>query len=190
MGVIIVGVTVVLAFVQIIMAMVAGIKIWRSSSHQIGARRTALRLLAFNLIEPTTSAVLIVGLLFLGSQTFWSFGLMNWRGVPSAFMLTLPMVALLLPFAWAASSDPVARSVNIKLGILGLVRWTVTALTFVMPFVMILGLLVLGFSIRWVKRQAYQAIGAHYQAIGLGAEGVMVGELHDFSPHNQPTIRL
>jgi hypothetical protein len=188
-GLLLIGIPVILAVVQMGLALVAGIKIWRSAQHQIGPRRTTLRLLGFNLIEPTSSAVLIVLLLYVSAGRYWDYGLMEWGGIPYAVAITLPVSLLLLPFAWAASSDPIARAVNIKLGILGIVRWAVTAITFVIPFAMILGLIVLGFSLRWVKQQAYQTVGAHYQAVGLGPEGVMVGELHDFGSSNQPHIR-
>ena len=65
---------------------------------------------------------------------------------------------------------------------MGAVRWAVTALTFMQPLVMGLGLIVLGFSISWVKRQAAAVAQPAYRAIGVGPEGVMVGELSDFSP--------
>ncbi len=189
MLVLIFGIPLIIGLVQIILALVAGIKIWRLSAQQVRARRATLRLLALNLIEPAINTVLVTLLLFgSNSRTNYSF-LMRWDGIPYAAMITLPMVILLLPFAWANSSDPVSRSVNIKLGMLGLVRWAVTAITFVVPFVMIVGLMVLVFSLRWVKKQAYQTIGAHYQAIGVGPEGVMVGELGDFGAGNPPNVR-
>ncbi len=179
----------IVAIVQIGMALAAGIKIWRLSAFQTGPRRTTLRLLAFNLIEPAVNTVLVGLLLFVGFRTFLTDGLMEWSGVPYAIAITLPVGLLLLPFAWATSADPVAHRVNLRLGMLGLARWAVTALAFVIPYAMLLGLLVLGFSLRWVKQQAYQTIGAHHQAIGLGPEGVMVGELSDFGVSNPPDIR-
>ncbi len=179
----------IIALVQIGMALAAGIKIWRLSAFQTGPRRTTLRLLAFNLIEPAVNTALISLLLFVVLRTFLTGGLIEWIGVPFAIAVTLPVGLLLLPFAWATSPDPLARSVNLKLGVLGLARWAVTALAFVMPYAMPLGLLALGFSLRWVKRQAYQTIGAHDQAIGLGPEGVMVGERGDFSASIPPDIR-
>jgi hypothetical protein len=179
----------IVAVVQIGMALLAGIKIWRLSGHQLGPRRTTLRLLAFNLLEPAINTVLVGLVLVFGVRTFWASNFMSWGGLPYAAAITLPMALLLLPFVWATSPDPVARGVNIKLGILGLARWAITAITLVVPYAMVLGLIVLGFSLRWVKQQAYQTIGAHYQAVGLGPEGVMVGELHDFGISNQPTIR-
>lgn len=175
---------------QIVLALVTGMRIWRQSTPQAGAQRTTLRLLALNLIEPAINAPMIVGALFGGLRYSWNDRLLQWDGIPYVLLITAPMAVLLLPFLWARSADPVCRSINLKLGTLGVMRWLVTALTFVVPFVMLLGLIVLGLSIRWVKGQAFQAVGSHYQAIGVGVAGVMVGELQDFGGRNQADVRL
>jgi len=175
-----------IALIQIVLALVAGVRLWKQSGlHQAGPARTTLRWLAASLIEPTVNGLLIAAVLISPlARSFWDDGLFSAEGVTPAFALSAPMLALLLPLIWAAF-EPAYRGTLFKLGLLGALRWIVTALTLVVPFGIVAGMLVLGFSIWWVKRQG-AAIGVRYHAIGLGPQGVMVGNAADFQGQGQP----
>jgi hypothetical protein len=175
-----------IALLQIVLALIAGIKLWKQSKlHHPGGSRTALRWLAASLIEPTVNGVLIAAVLLSPlARSFWNNGFFNQDGIVHAFALTAPMIVLVLPLILAGTVEPGQRGVLLTLGSLGAVRWIVTALTLVVPYGIVIGMMVLGFSIWWVKRQGV-AIGVHYHAIGLGPQGVMVGE---FDRDDQPGI--
>ena len=178
-----------LAFAQIVLALIAGINLWKQSNlHHPGGSRTALRWLAASLIEPTVNGVVIAATLLSPlARSFWNNGLFNDGGVGHAFALTAPMIVLVLPAVVAATAGPGQRGLLLKLGVVGAVRWVVTALTLVVPFVIVIGMIVLGFSIWWVKRQG-AAISVRYHAIGLGPQGVMVGNVADF-PGGRPPFQ-
>jgi len=175
-----------IALAQIVLALVAGINLWKQSKlHHPGESRTALRWLAASLIEPTVNGALISAMLLSPlARSFWNNGLFSEDGIVHAFALTAPMLVLVLPALVAATTGPGQRGVLLKLGIVGALRWVITALTLVIPFVIVVGMIFLGFSIWWVKRQGV-AIGVRYHAIGLGPQGVMVG---DFSRDDRPGI--
>jgi hypothetical protein len=175
-----------IALLQIVLALIAGIKLWKQSKlHHPGDSRTALRWLAASLIEPAVNGVLISATLLSPlARSFWNNGLFNEGGIVHAFALTAPMLVLVLPAFVAATAGPGQRGILIKLGVVGAARWVITALTLVMPFVIVVGMIFLGFSIWWVKRQG-AAIGVRYHAIGLGPQGVMVG---DFGRDDRPGI--
>jgi hypothetical protein len=175
-----------IALLQIVLALIAGINLWKQSNlHHPGESRTALRWLAASLIEPTVNGVLIAATLLSPlARSFWRNGLFNDDGIAHAFALTAPMLVLVLPAFVAATIGPGQRGVLLRLGIMGALRWVITALTLVVPFVIVIGMIFLGFSIWWVKRQGV-AIGVRYHAIGLGPQGVMVGNVADF-PGGRP----
>lgn len=175
-----------IALILIVLALIAGINLWKQSNlHQPGDARTTLRWLAASLIEPTVNGLLIVAVLISPlARSFWSRGMFNEDGVPHAFALSAPMIVLLLPLIWTLAA-PTYRGTLLKLGLLGALRWTVTALTLVVPFGILGGMLVLGFSIWWVKRQGAR-ISVRYHAIGLGPQGVMVGNVADFQGQGRP----
>lgn len=175
-----------IAVILILVAFANAVTIWRSASAHLGPRRTTLRLLAFNLGEPLINTIVVVLLVWQATRSNWSD--LVFFNLDGGLMVTAPVAVLLLPLGWIFSEDPLSRRINIKLAVLGAVRWGVTALTFFQPLCMLIGLIVLGFSIRWVKRQAFVVVGPSYRPIGLGPEGVMVGELTDFvrTPEAQP----
>jgi hypothetical protein len=179
-----------IALLQIVLALIAGINLWKQSNlHHPGESRTALRWLAASLIEPTVNGVVIAATLLSPlARSFWNDGLFNDDGIGHAFALTAPMIVLVLPALVAATAGPGQRGVLLKLGVVGAVRWVVTALTLVVPFVIVIGMVVLGFSIWWVKRQG-AAISVRYHAIGLGPQGVMVGSITDFQSQGQPPFQ-
>jgi hypothetical protein len=178
-------------FSLIVLALVGGVRLWRqSSAHAPGSARTTLRWLAATLIEPTVNTA-IVGATFIsvmqhsnGNDFFWT-----WAGVPRALLISAPMAILLGPLAWPAVVDPSYRRVLLKLGVLGGLRWVITALTLVQPLGIVAGLGLLGFTIHWVKLQGACIIGRP-QAIGRGPKGVIVAPLSDFGHDDHPGIRF
>ena len=164
-----IGVPLLIIAGMIITALVIGIRLVRESNQHSGSTKITLRLLGLNMIEPAINTLVIAELFdAFGSRSLWSFGLMEWHDITGALLLTLPMMVLLLPFVWARSLDPVCATINSKLGLLGLLRWLVTAITFIFPYAVLLGLVVLGFSIYWVKRQPTKLIQYQTKRLALG----------------------
>jgi hypothetical protein len=168
-----------------------GVRIWKTSRARTNpAEAQTLRFLGLNLIEPALNAFLVPGLVWLLRPHFWDY-LMEADGpfrfsLGQALVVTLPVaLLLLLPLIGWNSVDQRCRRINRRLVGLGLARWGVTAIVLSAPFFMFLGMIGLGFSLHWIKQQAQHP----YQAVGLGPEGVMVGELHDFGISNQSNIR-
>jgi hypothetical protein len=176
----------IIATTQMLLALIAASDLWKQSNdHAPGPTRTTLRWLALALAEPAVNGVLIT-ILFLGPL---SPGLHGVRSVyhpdiARTLRLTASMAVLLAPLLWSLTSDAFCRRVLVRLGALGALRWTLTVLIFMEPLLVGAGLIVLGFSIWWVKRQG-AAISVRYHAIGLGPQGVMVGE---FDRDDQPGI--
>lgn len=169
---------------QIVQALVNGVRILRQSRQEYGSNAMTLRLLALNLIEPAINSIVITGLVFYATDFSNGF----FRPLEHGFLIAAPMMILLLPILHVRNNDAVCGDITIKLAMLGMLRWSVTALIIMNPFCVLLGFLVLGYSIYWVKRQPAKLV-QHY-AIGVGADGVMVGDLSDFSQANRPRIRL
>ena len=103
-------------------------------------------------------------------------------------MIAAPMMILLLPILHVRNNDAVCGNITIKLAVLEMLRWSVTALIIMCHLCLLLGCLVLGYSIYWVKRQPDKLVQPY--AIGVGADGVIVGDVNDFSHANRPRIRL
>lgn len=177
---------------QIVRALVNGVRLLRQSRQEYGSNAVTLRLLALNLIEPAINSIVLTGLFFYTTDLSHGFShTMSYefpRPLKDGFLITAPMIVLLLPVFWLINSDAICQAINVKLAVLGMLRWSVTALIMMNPLFLLLGFFVLGYSIRWVKKQPAKLV--QYQAIGAGPDGVMVGELSDFSQANQPVIRL
>lgn len=183
------GVPLLIVGGMIITALVIGIGLVRESNQHSGSAKTTLRLLALNMIEPAINTLVIAELFdAFGFRSLWSSGFVEWNGMTGAILVTLPMMVLLLPFVWARSPDPVCATINTRLGLLGIIRWGITAITFIFPYTVLVGIGVLWFSYSWVQKQAPKLV--RYQAIGVGPDGVMVGDLSDFSQSPQPDIRV
>jgi hypothetical protein len=174
----------IIAATQMLLALIAASDLWKQSNdHPPGSTKTTLRWLALSLAEPAVNGVLIT-ILFLGplSPALHSWGSSYNPDIAQALRLTASMAVLLAPLLWARMSDAFCRRVLVRLGALGALRWILTVLTFMQPLLVVIGLIVLGFSIRWVKRQG-AAISVRYHAIGLGPQGVTVGKFdHDDQP--------
>ena len=189
MGIVCIGVPLLIVVGLIIMALVRGIRLVRASNQHAGSAKTTLRLLALNMIEPAINTIMIAVLFnVFVSRSLVSSGFVEWFGMTGAILVTLPMMVLLLPFVWARSPDPVCATINTRLGLLGIIRWGITAITFIFPYTVLVGIGVLWFSYSWVQKQAPKLV--RYQAIGVGPDGVMVGDLSDFSQSPQPDIRV
>ena len=178
--------------VMVVRSGMHGVRIWKTSrAHRNPAEAQTLRFLGLNLIEPALNAVLVPGLVWLLRPYFWDY-LMEADGPfrfssGQALLVTLPVaLLLLLPLIGWNSADQRCRGINRRLVGLGVLRWGVTAIVLASPFFMFLGLYLLVFSLGWIKQQAQHP----YQAVGLGPEGVMVGELQDFGASNPPNVRI
>ena len=198
----------------IILALVNGVRILRQSRQEYGSNAMTLRLLALNLIEPAINSIIITGLVFYHPVTRTVTGAFTIGFLITAPMIILiagPIIRLLLSIVHLTSDDTVCRAITIKLAMLGMLRLSVAAINFMVVLEMmrlrnmlgmvpsnffwimshlclLLSYLVLGYSIYWVKRQPAKLVQPY--AIGVGADGVMVGDVSDFSQANRPRIRL
>jgi hypothetical protein len=167
---------------QMLLALIAAFDLWQqSNAYMRGAERTTLRCLALSLVEPAFNGVLIT-ILYLGPMHQGLEGVLNVR---TSFLTTASMAVLLAPLLWVRIPNPICRGVLLRLSLLGALRWATTMTIFIHPVVFPFGLGLLGFSIRWVKRQG-AAISVRPQAEGLGPDGVIVAPASDFSGDDHP----
>jgi hypothetical protein len=183
----------------VVLPLTLGIRIRKAVTLRTSpAEEQTLRFLGLNLIEPAVNIFVVPALMFLLQPDFIR-DLMNefstpfWPSFGVALGLTLPMAVLLLPLIGWNSVDRRCRWINRQLVGLGLLRWGVTALTLIWPPALIGGILIFISSLVWVSikaRQIADPTSSRFKPIGLGPEGVMVGELGDFKLGNQPDVRI
>src|SRR5262245_3873457 len=143
---------------SVVYAFSQGRAAFQKSRHASGEYALTLRLLGVNLCEPLVNGILITCLLY----NFSHYPFSTWR---FAFN-TLPMAVLLLPLWGLRCKNPLYWNLNLQILGLGLARWAVTLLIFLLmevtglvillliPF----GTLLLFDCCRWGHRQLIGAL--------------------------------
>lgn len=148
--------------IPIAVAATIGIGIWRSGAGHIdGAEKQTLRFLGLNLIEPGINVFVVTGLIVLSKARFFEEAHFSvtpppplWGAFVPALLLTLPVAVLLLPIKGWNSPNAGCRQINRELVAIGLLRWSVSALTLIWSMGLWVGIAVFAGSVWWVKRQA------------------------------------
>ena len=159
-----------------------------------GSERTTLGFLALNMMEPAINVFVMSGLLVVIQPDFFEHVIGSsgpiWDSFGAALAVTFPVSILLLPVLGWNDPHSQCRRINRSLVFIGLIRWGITAFTFIWLPAIILGLVVFIASLVWVNAKAKQITSLGGKAIGVGPDGVTVGELSDFSQSHQPEIRV
>jgi hypothetical protein len=146
----------------IVVVATIGIRIWRSgAAHVDGAEKQTLRFLGLNLIEPAINMFVVIGLIVLFKAHFVEEAYFSaipppplWGSFGPALLLTLPVAVLLLPIKGWNSPHAGCRQINRELVAIGLLRWSMSALTLIWSMALWAGMAIFVGSVWWVNRQA------------------------------------
>ncbi len=179
----------------VVLPVTLGLRIWhRITPHTTLEEAQTLRFLGLNLIEPAVNSFVVAGLIWLSKPIFIRY-LMHthsellWPSFTAALGVTLPMLVLLLPLIGWNSVNQRCQAINRQLVLLGLLRWGVTIMTLIWVPALLGGIVLFIGSLVWCKSKSRQLAGTGFKAVGLGPEGVMVGELQDFAVSTPPNGR-
>jgi hypothetical protein len=185
--------------IAVLVALGYGISLIRRSRREsMAERRQALRWAGGNLIEPSINVFVVCGLmlLFLNQYakryvnlTYGSPAGPLWDLTPQAMLVTLPILILLKPLLGWNSSDEPSRDLNRAMIGIGLLRWAVTVFSLIYPPAILMGLVVLAISMMVIVSMADAVANPDPLrgiAVGLGPQGVMVGDVAKFPDQGQP----